>query len=595
MKGLEIFIQYGKNGKVYRSAFSESCVQSDFSAEVIRESGNPERFQLTITPSSEMEILQMRARFDFSYQDDQRIFVNGYQSWTDSRELAINEKLRGIPWYAAPILPKYQIHKYGDYTFHRYPKRKGVFHGYTYSYIRSGKRLILIGSLSERNGFTVIKHDVKHRTLTFEKDCVGFRISGPYMAFDMAWIEGNENFVFDSYFEMMKIPKPKTRPMTGWTSWYNYYQNINEEIILDNLGHFQNKDQKIDIFQIDDGYQTAVGDWLSMDSVKFPQGMKFVAEQIHGSGFRAGLWLAPFACETRSALFRDHPDWVLKDSKGRPLLAGSNWSRFYALDFYHPEVRKYLKQVFSVVLNEWGYDLVKLDFLYAVCLPQRTDRTRGQIMTEAMDFLRECVGDKLILGCGVPLGPAFGRVDYCRIGCDVGLDWNDKSYMRHLLRERISTFNAIGNAIGRRQLDGRAFLNDPDVFLLRDENLQLTSAQKNTLLTANTTFGSLLFTSDNIGHYNTKQQQCLEAAFLLGRKHFERVERDGNGLVEIIYSEDGEKHLILMNLGAKALDLRNYWGRLGEIRLGQEDLDIAPKENLHLAAYESRSYKFLSK
>jgi alpha-galactosidase len=54
-------------------------------------------------------------------------------------------------------------------------------------------------------------------------------------------------------------------------------------------------------------------------------------------------------------------------------------------------------------LNEWGYHMVKLDFLYSVCLIPTKTKTRGQIMTEAMKFLRECVGDKLILGCGVPL------------------------------------------------------------------------------------------------------------------------------------------------------------------------------------------------
>ena len=37
-----------------------------------------------------------------------------------------------------------------------------------------------------------------------------------------------------------------------------------------------------------------------------------------------------------------------------------------------------------------------------------------------MRVVSECVGEeKLILGCGVPLGPSFGVVDACRIGCDV--------------------------------------------------------------------------------------------------------------------------------------------------------------------------------
>ena len=79
-------------------------------------------------------------------------------------------------------------------------------------------------------------------------------------------------------------------------------------------------------------------------------------------------------------------------------------------------------------------------------------------MCEAMDFLRECVGEKMILGCGVPLMPAFGKVDYCRIGADMGLRWKVPFFSN---REFISTYHTLGNSIFRRQLDGRAFYSDP--------------------------------------------------------------------------------------------------------------------------------------
>ena len=45
------------------------------------------------------------------------------------------------------------------------------------------------------------------------------------------------------------------------------------------------------------------------------------------------------------------------------------------------------------MLDVWGFDLVKLDFLYAVCMLPTEYKTRGQIMCEAMDFLREVIGD----------------------------------------------------------------------------------------------------------------------------------------------------------------------------------------------------------
>ena len=131
-------------------------------------------------------------------------------------------------------------------------------------------------------------------------------------------------------------------------------------------------------------------------------------------------------------------------------------------------------------------------------------------MCEAMDFLREATAGALLLGCGVPLGAAFGRVDYCRIGCDVGLDYDDKLYMRIIHRERVSTKYSMRNTVFRRQLSGRAFWNDPDVFLLRHDNISLTWEERETLATVNSQFGGVLFTSDDVSGYDEKQRALLE-------------------------------------------------------------------------------------
>ena len=58
------------------------------------------------------------------------------------------------------------------------------------------------------------------------------------------------------------------------------------------------------------------------------------------------------------------------------------------------------------------------------------------------------------------------------------------------------------DTILRRQLDGRAFLNDPDVFILRDKHVSLTKEEKENLAIINGLFGSVLFTSDDIGKYD---------------------------------------------------------------------------------------------
>lgn len=68
----------------------------------------------------------------------------------------------------------------------------------------------------------------------------------------------------------------------------------------------------IDIFQIDDGYQSATGDWLTIDNKKFPNGMKSVADKIHSTGMLAGLWLAPFGAEFTSKTATQHHDWLIR-------------------------------------------------------------------------------------------------------------------------------------------------------------------------------------------------------------------------------------------------------------------------------------------
>lgn len=548
-KNMTIHFEYILDGKKQSTSFDTNFSNQDFGADITFVEGeNNKTLTVALLPYQEIKIEALYLTVDFPFNNSQKIYVNGYQSWTDSREFFTDEKIKGITKLAAPLMKKYQFDKYGDYSFKKYSGKRGEFHGFTYSYIREDQKFKLIGSLSEKNGYTLIEQYVKKNKIKINKECAGHSIKDKYVAFELVWAQGSEDEVFDTYFDLMHIQKPRSKPMTGWTSWYNYYQDINEAIILENLNQFKSRDKAIDIFQIDDGYQTAVGDWLSVDKDKFPNGMAYIANAIKGKNYKSGIWLAPFVCETDSDIFKEKKHWILKDEKGELVLAGSNWSRFYALDFYNVEVREYIRNVFAVILNEWEYDMVKLDFLYAVCLVPRKYKTRGQVMTEAMVFLRECVGEKLILACGVPLGPSFGRVDYCRIGCDVGLDWNDKPYMKLLHRERVSTLNAITSTLGRRHLDGRAFLNDPDVFLLREDNITLTVLQKETLSVVNSLLGSLIFTSDNIKYYDEKQHERFDQIMHLEEKKIYDVVWHRSHLVEVQYSKGIHKYSLLINL-----------------------------------------------
>ena len=452
-------------------------------------------------------IAKAAARIYLPVPDDARIFMNGYQSWTLSPMRKKKEWQRGILGLGPLAVGHYALDRYADYHFMPYSTRSGILHGYTWCCFRTDDDL-LIGSVNERPGYTVFRYGAKNSMLYIFRDCIGMKCGGPFTLLDLFVGKGTETEVYDGWFDAMGI-KPRTaKKLAGYTSWYNRYEDITEESIYEDLAGTEGLLREGDLFQIDDGWEPHVGDWLAPDTGRFPHGMKAAADAIHEKGYLAGLWLAPFAAEKDSDIYQEHQDWLLKDPKsGRPWKAGSNWSDFYSLDIDNPEVEDYIRKSLGQAVREWGYDLLKLDFLYAAAPFGNETESRAGRMFRAFSLLRECCGDALILACGVPLAPAFGMADYCRIGCDVTIDWNDIPHKRMANPERPSTRNAITNAITRYPLNGRAFGCDPDVFFLRKENLRLSFAKKNQLLGTCALYGNVFLTSDNMGKYDAEQKR----------------------------------------------------------------------------------------
>ncbi|MRG96337.1 glycoside hydrolase family 36 protein [Polyangium spumosum] len=540
---------------------------------------------VTLHADVDLAVEALTLRYEFPVREGDRFFLNGYQSWTDTREFSPDERIHPFPPLARPALERFfRTNHYGDYDI--VPPSGRSLHGFTYFYLREaeGSAIELLGSLSEREGFTVFRVLPEEGRLVVQKDCEGLnlRAGSTWKALRLHRGVGDEHQVFDTYLRRFHatsgvVPRPAA-PGTGWTSWYYHYTNINESIALKNLDAFSRRRIPIDVFQLDDGWQGAVGDWLDVNT-KFPRGLAFLAERIHEAGYRAGLWLAPFVAEKSSRLVADHPAWLLRDERGEPVPAGNSalWSGdFYGLDPFHPGLRDHLARVFDTILGAWAMDLVKLDFLYGACLVPRHGKTRGEMMTCAMELARELVGDKMILGCGVPLGPAFGRVEYCRIGPDVGHEWKNTLTRGLGIRETISTVTALENAVGRHHLSGRAFLNDPDVFFLRDlsfgherfdpflalqqarwgKKQPLSRDEKYTLFLLNNLFGRLVFTSDDIDEYDDEVMDLYLSSFPLREKEDVRASLAGappafgevGGFYEVHFRIGELRYTVLANL-----------------------------------------------
>jgi alpha-galactosidase len=548
------------------------------------------RLKVMIEPESPIQITEAYLNINYRFTTDDRVFCNGFQSWTESREFYPNEKMKKLPVSSR----KFKIQCLGDYHFYPYTGGKGQLHSYVYCYIKQKTGdLSLLGSLNEETGYTICACDTKKNRIRVIKDTEGLAIAGRHMVMDIMLLQGPEREILQTYFDEL-CPGFETRePATGWTSWYKHYTDISEHIILDNLKSFTYNNLPIDIFQVDDGYQTAVGDWLSIKP-SFPRGMKHIADSIKSSGRKAGLWLAPFICVEGSKLMKEHPDWVLKED-GKPVTAGwnPNWNgTFYALDFYNDEFLYHIREVFDTVLNQWGFDLVKLDFLYAAAMIPRNGKTRGTIMTEAMKFLRRCTGDKLFLACGVPLGAAFGMTDYCRIGSDVAPKWEDHLLSAINYRERVSTANSLASTVGRSHLNGRVFVNDPDAVILRDEDNAMSPDERYTLFMLNNILGGLLFTSDDVDAYSPDIMRTYQSLFPFRKK--EIIELKINDLVKITFQIGANQYVAYANLASRRAKAVLGQGLFFCASMEEEQRFTAGGTEISLKPHESRCYLAVS-
>jgi alpha-galactosidase len=303
-----------------------------------------------------------------------------------------------------------------------------------------------------------------------------------------------------------KIQNLNSRIPTGWCSWYHFYQNVTAADIRRNL-EFATQHRAglpLDLIQIDDGFETIVGDWYTFRR-GFPDGPAPLAREIRAAGFTPGLWLAPFIVDPRSRLAKEHPDWLLRGRFNRPVNAGFIWNTLTtALDPTYPAALDYACQLIHTAAHEWGFPYLKLDFLYAAALPGRyhnPTKTRAQALRAGLQALREAAGTEIfLLGCGCPLGPGIGLFEAMRIGADVAPNWHPQfaniEFFFKPEPDMPSARNAIQNSLTRAALHRRWWLNDPDCLLARETQLNLPEIQS--LATVIALSGGLLLLSDDL-------------------------------------------------------------------------------------------------
>ena len=310
----------------------------------------------------------------------------------------------------------------------------------------------------------------------------------------------------------------------GWCSWYHYFDRVTEADVRSNLALAS--DWPFDVFQIDDGFQAAIGDWLDTND-KFPSTLAELASAIAAEGRRPGLWIAPFLAAPESLIAIEHPDWFATHASGRRLvgMVNDHWGgAVHVLDTTNPEVIEHLEGVARSLVDA-GFTYLKLDFTYAPGLAGHfadPTPTPAQRVRAGFDAVRRGAGEQaFLLGCGAPLGPTIGVVDGMRIGPDVAPWWelpDSHPYPPGYKATSPSTASALRATKARQFMHRRLWLNDPDCVMLRTSHTDLTPDEVRRWAFAVGDSGGMVLVSDDLALLDKDARVLLDEVIARGRE-----------------------------------------------------------------------------
>lgn len=460
-------------------------------------------------------------------------FANGWQSWSSAGVLLPYQRPRGTR--LGPLRRPTTQHD----GARRRPRRAGLFSSDMFGVLgdQNTRRGLLLGFLSQAQHFGTFEVDLRHKqpqvSLWANGDLArlepGARIESDWACLQFLNLDDLEPL--ETYLQAVArqhslAPLPLQAPApTGWCSWYqfsssDYQGTITPADLKRNLVALADHrtELALDIFQIDDGYQSKIGDWFTF-SAPFSTGIADLAQDIRAAGFTPGLWLAPFIVHPRSRLAADQPGWLLRSRSGRVVNAGYFWDAFtQALDLTQPDALAYAAETVHNAAHKWGIPYIKLDFLFAAALPgsyRDPSRTRAQVLRAGLQALRAAAGEfTFLLGCGCPLGPAIGLVDGMRIGADTAGRWRPAFRgIEHFIApepDLPAARNALHNALTRTALHRRWWLNDPDCLQLR-ETTHLTLNEVQSAASVIGLSGGSFFISDEIGVLSPERLRLLHS------------------------------------------------------------------------------------
>lgn len=261
------------------------------------------------------------------------------------------------------------------------------------------------------------------------------------------------------------------RPPAGWMSWYAVKFDACEEIVLENA-----RWQREHLFEF--GANALWVDWewyhsalskegpkgihfFSPDPVRYPNGMKFLADELKKMGLTPVLWIGPTVEPTANDFIQNHSASVLSDEVA--------WCGKYFFDLTDEAFLNEYIPACCDQIRQWGFEAVKWD-----CLPvtlryadkfhgkmRHPEETSEQALRKVISKVRSLLGERVyMLSCSGATDRAVlfaaDLFDGARIGDDI-FSWEE--FLENFV-QRIARFYPLHNV---------QFYCDPDNLVVRPE------------------------------------------------------------------------------------------------------------------------------
>lgn len=157
----------------------------------------------------------------------------------------------------------------------------------------------------------------------------------------------------------------KKYPWVQYNSWA-YGKDINERQQMEAIERCAQLG--IELVVLDLGWSRRIGDWHA-DPVKFPHGLRPLAEKAKACGMRFGVHAAFAQCDPEAPVAIEHPEWLIRTDNeyfgAAPLCLG------------HAPCREWVINELSALIDEEGLDYIVQDGEDMVKTCRRTDHTHG--------------------------------------------------------------------------------------------------------------------------------------------------------------------------------------------------------------------------